>query len=366
MLLISASIFGQQNFIYINIEKIQGVDSLEVHKKNSEYVMKRVDAIEWTAGKTVVYPVDSDVAREVTFIPISSENHELLTGKSIAVCTYPGEDVVVNGTIEKPETEGKFMKRIEELARIYAPADTILRQASRVYAEKTQNGGDKDEAYEEYIKSSKVYEQKLADLSLQYIAQHPEDEKSVMAMAYVGNRIEEAVKMISPKVTNGPMSFIYNQIVNDARNNILKEKAKTAVVEGIEAPDFTKADQYGNKISLHQLRNRYVILDFWGSWCGWCIKGFPEMKKYYEKYKDKVEILGIACRDKKEKWLNAIDKHQIPWLNVLNEGTPDITVLYGVDAYPTKIVISPDGKILKKVVGEEPSFYTYLDELFGK
>ena len=107
-----------------------------------------------------------------------------------------------------------------------------------------------------------------------------------------------------------------------------------------------------------------MVLDFWGSWCGWCIKGFPEMKEAYAQYKGKVEFLGISCRDTEKRWKAAVAKHQLPWLNVLNEGDVDVSALYAVEGYPTKIVINPEGKIQKIVVGESPEFYTYLDNLF--
>ena len=53
---------------------------------------------------------------------------------------------------------------------------------------------------------------------------------------------------------------------------------------GTEAPDFALATPDGKTVKLSDMRGKYVVLDFWGSWCGWCIKGMPEMKKYYEKY----------------------------------------------------------------------------------
>ena len=133
---------------------------------------------------------------------------------------------------------------------------------------------------------------------------------------------------------------------------------------GVDAPDFTLNDLHGKPLALSSLRGKYVVLDFWGSWCAWCIKGFPEMKKAYAKYKDKMEIVGIACRDTEKRWKAAVEKHQLPWLNVLNEGDVDVSALYAVEGYPTKVVISPEGKILKVVVGESPEFYTYLEELF--
>ena len=137
-------------------------------------------------------------------------------------------------------------------------------------------------------------------------------------------------------------------------------------MEGSQAPDFTLKDLKGNDLALSSLRGKYVVLDFWGSWCGWCIKGIPDMKKYYDKYKDRMEILGIDCRDTEQKWRDAVEKHQLPWLHVRNAGEPDVSVMYGIQGYPAKIVVDPEGKIAKIVIGEDPAFYEYLDGLFAK
>ena len=88
------------------------------------------------------------------------------------------------------------------------------------------------------------------------------------------------------------------------------------------------------------------------------------MKACYAKYKDRMEILGIDCRDTREEWKAAVEQHALPWLHVYNEGTPDVARLYAVQGYPTKIVVDPEGTILKIVRGEDPAFYAYLDELF--
>lgn len=131
-----------------------------------------------------------------------------------------------------------------------------------------------------------------------------------------------------------------------------------------EAPDFTLNSVDGKSLTLSSLRGKYVVLDFWGSWCAWCIKGFPEMKEAYAKYKGKMEIFGIACNDTEKRWKAALEKYQLPWLNVLNKGDVDVSALYAVEGYPTKVIISPEGKILKVVIGESPEFYTYLEKLF--
>lgn len=143
---------------------------------------------------------------------------------------------------------------------------------------------------------------------------------------------------------------------------------ESAAVEadGVEAPDFTLNDLSGKPLTLSSLRGKYVILDFWGSWCGWCIKGIPQMKEYYQKYAGKFEILGIDCNDPEEKWKAAVEKYELPWLHVYNPRDSKVLETYEIQGFPTKIIIGPDGKIVKTIIGEDPAFYTFLDKLFGK
>ena len=142
--------------------------------------------------------------------------------------------------------------------------------------------------------------------------------------------------------------------------------AKTRIVPGEPAPDLTLKRPDGTDFRLSSLRGKYVVLDFWGSWCGWCIKGFPEMKRLYAIYKNRLEIVGIDCRDTPEKWLAAIGEHQLPWVNVRNpEDTPsaeDVSVRYAVESYPTKVLVDPEGRIVGKFAGEGPDFYEKLAE----
>jgi thiol-disulfide isomerase/thioredoxin len=130
------------------------------------------------------------------------------------------------------------------------------------------------------------------------------------------------------------------------------------------APDFTLNDLSGKPLTLSSLRGKYVILDFWGSWCGWCIKGMPKMKEYYQKYAGKFEILGIDCNDPEEKWKAAVEKYELPWLHVYNTRDSKVLEQYNIEGFPTKIIVGPDGKIVKTIIGEDPAFYAFLDELF--
>ncbi len=175
----------------------------------------------------------------------------------------------------------------------------------------------------------------------------------------VGNA-PKAVKAVRMKTGNQVMPTP-SQI--EERKKAAEEAAKKQAA-GVEAPDFTLNDLDGKPLKLSSLRGKHVILDFWGSWCGWCIKGIPQMKEYYNKYKGEFEILGIDCNDSDQKWRDAVKKYELPWLHVYNPKSSSVLSDYGIQGFPTKIIIGPDGKIVKTIVGEDPSFYTLLDELF--
>lgn len=202
----------------------------------------------------------------------------------------------------------------------------------------------------------------------EYIKANPNSNGSVALLARMP--VEEFAtydKIISAAVKGGMLAPVYNSVKAAYEKEQERQANASKLQPGMMAPDFTLPTIDGGNLSLSSLRGKYVIIDFWGAWCVWCIKGMPEMKKYYEKYKDKLEILGVDSRDKVEKWKAAVEKHQLTWKHVRNsEGSEDITGKYAIQGYPTKVLIDPQGKIVKYIVGEDPAFYTVLDETLGK
>ena len=219
-----------------------------------------------------------------------------------------------------------------------------------------------------YTPSYNRYQQALVD----YVKAHPKQEAAVCLLRSIDglDMMKETYKLFDASVREGRMKPLYESWVKDAEERLKAEaeekEAQKKQIAGIEAPLFTLNDLEGNPLALTSLRGKYVILDFWGSWCVWCIKGFPQMKEYYAKYPGKFEILGIDCNDTEEKWKTAVKKHELPWLHVYCPKTSTLLSDYGITGFPTKIIIGPDGKIVKTIVGEDPSFYTLLDELFSK
>src|SRR5690606_187716 len=113
-----------------------------------------------------------------------------------------------------------------------------------------------------------------------------------------------------------------------------------------KAPDFEYETFKNGKFRLSNNKLKYIILDFWGSWCGPCLIEMPKMKEFYEKNKNKVEIVGIAARDEKKNWIKAIKENELGWIHILNDKEKDDLVKkFGVTGFPTKIIINPNGEI---------------------
>lgn len=136
-----------------------------------------------------------------------------------------------------------------------------------------------------------------------------------------------------------------------------------AVNIGDQAPPISLPDEKGKMITLSDFKDKYIVVEFWGTWCGYCVKDIPAMKEYYKKYNSKVEFVSIACRDSEKRWKEAIEKYRMNWVNLLNKDEK-LPVTYGIEGYPTKIILNPEGVIVGKFLGEATDFYTELDRLF--
>jgi thiol-disulfide isomerase/thioredoxin len=146
---------------------------------------------------------------------------------------------------------------------------------------------------------------------------------------------------------------------------------------GSIAKTFSSSDINGAKLSLEDYKGRYVLLDFWGSWCAPCRKGNPHLISLYKKYKSKgIEFIGIADDDKTvDAWKQAVAKDKIGlWKHILNGKTPladggydsrnALSTHYGVHYFPTKILIDPSGKIIGRYGEEQEPLDKQLAEIF--
>jgi thiol-disulfide isomerase/thioredoxin len=122
---------------------------------------------------------------------------------------------------------------------------------------------------------------------------------------------------------------------------------RTLVAAGAQLPDFTVTDIDGKAISSADFKGKYLLLDFWGSWCSWCRKASPKLVKLYNEYKSKnLLMLGLAWDQNHESWKKAIQKDELAWTHANLYDHPAVKELFCISAFPTYIFVSPEGTIL--------------------
>lgn len=342
-------------------------DSLYVMVIDERYSsQERVDTVILHNGD-MNYSIECDKMRILYLIPANGSLNNSMSSGYMQVLAVPGESAVMTGSSQEYFFSGsKFYTDYNEYDRLTTAIHEKMNALPAEYKRRTEAKENAEEVQKDIETRYEALQKELRGVAKNFVKTKPEaDLSAYLLMSIPADERADYKKLIPAETLSGPMSAYIAFIEKQEAARAAREEAAKKVQPGAVAPDFTLQDINGKPLALSSLLGKTVVLDFWGSWCGWCIKGMPKMKEYYDKYKAKgLEILGIDCRDTEAKWKAAVEKHSLPWLHVRNEGNPDVSTIYAVGGYPTKVVVGPDGKILKVVVGEDPEFYTYLDELF--
>ncbi|MDE7413376.1 MAG: TlpA family protein disulfide reductase [Muribaculaceae bacterium] len=279
--------------------------------------------------------------------------------EGIPVYTEPGDNIVVNITGMEP---------LE-----YTISGTPLMEA---VSSLTEQGNEIKKEYFAIARSGNPDETRMKQLVARYdllfadyVKDHPDSPAAVYALLELdGQGYLDIFESLTPAAKNSTLYALAVEKKARVEKSIEAERRLEALQSGdVDAPAFTLKNLDGKNVSLADFKGKWVILDFWGSWCPWCIKGFPSLKEAYKEYSGKLEIIGIDCRDSEESWRNAVAKYELPWVQVYNP-EPEATLLldaYAVQGFPTKVIVNPEGKIANITVGEDPAFFNTLSNFIN-
>ncbi len=327
-----------------------GLVSDMLNAKTQDDLNLVTDTLDVTSGKTTLKIDERGDARY--FIQVSQM-------EGIDLYTRPGETLKVNVVSYDPldysVAGSQLMVDVTKLNKITTP----LMKEYYAMAEKGQPTMEEVQAF------MQKYEKAVVD----FIKTNPKSPAVPYAMFDLeGESLKNAYDSITPEAKKSILFPIIEKQMQKGNEQAAEMKAmeeKREALNGSMAPGFTLKDLQGKDVSLSDFKGKWVVLDFWGSWCGWCIKGFPKLKEAYKEYAGKLEVIGIDCNETEEEWREGVKKHELPWVNVYNPRETNLLDEYLISGFPTKVIVNPEGKIANITVGEDPSFFTTLSSLIN-
>ncbi len=162
-------------------------------------------------------------------------------------------------------------------------------------------------------------------------------------------------------------NFFYDNLAEAVGQQERQAKLESILAPGSMAPEISLPDPSGKVVTLSSLRGKYVLIDFWASWCKPCRMENPNVVKVYEKYRNKnFEILGVSLDKDREQWVQAIETDKLRWIHVsdLQLWQSAAAQLYNVQGIPFTVLVDPDGKILETKLRAE-ALERRLEQIFG-
>lgn len=258
----------------------------------------------------------------------------------------------------------------------------IKEQISKLHVETQKLRDSLIVEFAKYKDGSQQSEVKLEKLWTSYDSTLVVDAKSDIIFAQHHTNSPEVLQLINVRISHQEAMDLYDEyeilfenFSEDLRQSppgkALSEKLnnfKNSKVGSI-APEISLTDISGNTISLASLKGKFVLIDFWASWCGPCREEFPYLKEIWELYKDKqLVVLSVSRDEDLKKWKAAIEKEQTAdWINVSSVQNSDkIETKYFVTGIPHKVLVDPTGVIIGKWKGSGSKNKRELFEILEK
>jgi len=221
----------------------------------------------------------------------------------------------------------------------------------------TAEGLKKDSAAREL----KLVNKKIEIAEYKYLSTYPASVISVRLLKYMsrnmsGHQLDEALTSLDKSLQND------TDVLEMKR--YAKELLSCAV--GTKAVDFSLTTVDGKNFRLSDMKGKYVLLDFWASWCAPCRASLPAVARLYEKYKNKnFEVVGVSLDRNTASWEKALKEEKCTWVQVC-DAKGHVVPLYAVSAIPLTVLVSPQGEIIGRFVHVDDTLSRKLSDIFDK
>jgi len=271
---------------------------------------------------------------------------------------YADKDSLGQATVKGSQSNAEWLEWSKTWRDIASQAGPMYKRLDSV----TQRGKVKASAEDRKVFDDgiKYLNSLTADAVTAFIKKYPQ---SSVAPFIIYDRY---IAYPDPEMAKSSFALLGKQAQNSLYGKKISEYQRIAAKTGIGAmPDFTVADTTGKLVKLSSFRGKYVMVDFWASWCVPCRKENPNVVKAYQKYHDKgFEIVGVSLDTKKDAWMKAIEKDSLTWSHVsdLQGWESGIVKEFGVKVVPTNFLLDRNGKVIANNLREE-ALHKKLEEL---
>jgi thiol-disulfide isomerase/thioredoxin len=239
-------------------------------------------------------------------------------------------------------------------------------QMIAVGQEQWKAGLSKDTLWINYMKDGYDRIGKDRDFRIKYLVNKYKDQPTVL---YALNSLspKRDRELIMSTLDNLTKKFPNLDQAKNRKKEILDGIAQAEkIADGQKTPDFAYPDVNGKKWGPKDFKGKYLIIDFWASWCGPCRQEIPHLKEVYKKYKDQgLEILSVSVDAKPADWKKAMAEERMAWPQINAVESKPVMAAYLFSGIPYLVVVDKDGKIVEKNVRGE-SLDKAMKKIFGK